>query len=276
MSLIDLPRDFLDRILGRNMNVPPDDPMLRLLERSAAQLDPDPLYRRRLRGDILNRYVAAREGPGTRRSTRRIGALGRAVLYSSIALAVSVTAAGAASQGALPGDVLYPMKRELEEIRLTIAPSWVRGDLLAAALAARLDEVEQLARAGRWEFLPAAVDAAVATEAELKTVANANFGLEMVGMQQRSAVLQLLLSTAPNAARPGLARALQAAQAAVAGGSHGASPPPTKVNPAVVRSPAAPSARATSPGPSPAPRSAKPSRTPASDRPTPSRRGSPR
>jgi len=275
VSLIDLPRAFLDRILGRDMNVPPDDPMLRRLERSAAQLDPDPLYRRRLRGDVLNRYVAAREGLGVRRSTRRSGALGRAVLYSSVALALSVTAAGAASQGALPGDVLYPMKRELEEVRLRIAPSWVRGDLLAAALIARLDEVEQLARADRWALLPAAVDAAVATEAKLQSLANASVGLELVGLQRRSAVLQSLLFTAPDAARPGLARALQAAQAAVGAGSHDASPPPTKSNPAVIP-PTAPSAKAPPPAPSQTPRSAPPSWAPASDRPTPSRRGSPR
>jgi len=273
MSLIDLPRAFLDRIFGRDMNVPPDDPILRRLERSAAQLDPDPLYRRRLRGDVLNRYVAAREGLGLRRPTRRSGALGRAVLFSSVALAVSVTAAGAASQGALPGDVLYPMKRELEEIRLRIAPPWVRGDLLAAALAERLGEVEQLARAGRWELLPAAVDAAVATEAELTSLTDASVGLEMAGLQRRSAALQALLSTAPDLARPGLARALQAARAAVGVGSHRVSPPDPKPNPAVIP-PSAPGPKATPAAPSPAPRSDRPSQAPASDRPTPSRGGS--
>lgn len=273
MSLIDTPRAFLDRIFGRSGNLPADDPILRRLERTAAHLEPDPLYRRRLRGNVLNRYVASREGLVVRRPARRTGALGRAVLYSSVALAVSVTAAGAASHGAVPGDLLYPMKRELEEIRLDIAPPWVREDLMAASLAERLGEVERLARAGRWELVPAAVDEAVATEAELTALGESSAGLQTVRLQRRTAALTQLLSSAPDAARPGLARALQAAKAAVGIANHGAGAPVDgnqpphrqRTNPVVVS--ATPSQE---PTPSAAPSSA-PSLAPRSDRPSSSR-----
>ncbi len=37
-----------------------DEAMVRRLERAVSRLEPDPLFRRRLRGEIVNRYVAAR------------------------------------------------------------------------------------------------------------------------------------------------------------------------------------------------------------------------
>src|SRR5512142_1012045 len=122
MSLLDTPLALLDRILARNAApVQPDDPVARLIERTSARLRPDARYRRRLRSHVVNQYVAVREGlapPVPRR--KEMGAIGRAVLLSSLALAVSVTAVGAASASALPGDSLYPVKRQLEQIRIDI------------------------------------------------------------------------------------------------------------------------------------------------------------
>ncbi|MEO6295416.1 MAG: hypothetical protein ABIP01_01290, partial [Candidatus Limnocylindria bacterium] len=96
-----------------------DAAVRRYLELIRAELEPDPLFRRRLRGEVVNRFVAAREGleqPARRPSA--MGKLGRAVLYSSFALAMSAGGVMAASQQALPGDVLYSLKLRIEALRL--------------------------------------------------------------------------------------------------------------------------------------------------------------
>ena len=149
MSRLPMPLGLVDRALGfgpEPMDL--DDAMLRRLERALARLEPDPLFRRRLRGQVVNLHVAAREGlirqPRPRRS---MGRLGRAVLYGSLMLALSVSAAGAAAQESLPGDLLYGVKLQLEEIRMQVAPPSVRDDLAAMALAERVEELEALAEA---------------------------------------------------------------------------------------------------------------------------------
>src|SRR5437868_14242545 len=53
-------------------------------------------------------------------------------------------------RSALPGDPLYGVKREVEELRMEIAPPSVRPMLAAMALDERLSEVERLASAGNW------------------------------------------------------------------------------------------------------------------------------
>ena len=137
------------------------------------RIKPDPLFQRRLRGQVMNRYVATREGmvaatapPGLPR--RQMGLLGRGVLYASLLTAVSVTAVGAAAQESLPGDPLYGVKIELESIRMYLAPTDMRDDLARMALDERLDEVEALAAAGRWAQLDQAVAAVERAEAALQ------------------------------------------------------------------------------------------------------------
>src|SRR5205085_2568482 len=86
--------------------------------------------------------------------------------FASVGLAISVSAVGAASTSALPGDPLYAVKRQVEELRMEIAPPSVRPALAAMALEERLTEVEQLAAAGDWGRVAqgeAEVDGAVAT-----------------------------------------------------------------------------------------------------------------
>jgi hypothetical protein len=127
-----------------------DAAVRRYIEAIRRQIEPDPLYRRGLRGQVVNRFVAQKRGidlTGTRRPAR-MGALGRACLYASFALAVSVTGVMAASDAAIPGDALYPLKLSIEEMRLDVLPEEFRDELAVYALSERIDELSQLVEAG--------------------------------------------------------------------------------------------------------------------------------
>ncbi len=221
MSLLDTPLELLDRILpGRRFRrVTPDDPVARMVARTSARVRPGSGYRRRLRGHVVNQYVAVREGLAPPPAPRRaMGAIGRSVLYASVALAVSVTAVGAASGSALPGDPLYSVKRQIEELRVEIAPAWVRPTLLAMALDERLSEIEALARAGRWERVDAAVADAEADVARAQVGADPH---QLDILAAHGDILAALLATAPDAARPGLERAIAASDKAADAIRHG-------------------------------------------------------
>ena len=77
-----------------------------------------------------------------------MGRLGRAVLYSSFALAATTTSVLAASQEALPGDLLYPLKRQVERLRVQVLPAHLQDDLAAYALGERIEELGALAERG--------------------------------------------------------------------------------------------------------------------------------
>ena len=102
-------------------HVPPDEAMRRYVELVRRDIDPHPLFRRRLRGTVVNRFVAQREGSAVARRPRasRMGRLGRACLYASVATAISVGGVMAASESALPGGFFYPLKLSVEDMRLT-------------------------------------------------------------------------------------------------------------------------------------------------------------
>lgn len=127
-----------------------DEAVERYLAAIRAEIGPDPLFRRRLRGEVLNRFVAAREGIGAAPQRRSMGALGRAVLYATFTLAVTSTSVLAASQEALPGDLLYPLKRHVEALRVQVLPVHLHDDLAALALAERINELAHLAERGEW------------------------------------------------------------------------------------------------------------------------------
>ncbi|MDQ2673729.1 MAG: DUF5667 domain-containing protein, partial [Chloroflexota bacterium] len=126
-----------------------DEAVERYVAAIREELAPDPLFRRRLRGEVMNRYVAAREGRADATPRRRsMGKLGRAVLYASFTLALSTTSVLAASQIALPGDVLYPLKRHVESLRMEVLPAHLHHDLAAYELAERIDELARLTEKG--------------------------------------------------------------------------------------------------------------------------------
>ena len=204
---------LLDRILERGFEMPLDPILATRIERHMRRIKPDPLFQRRLRGEVVNRYVATREGmvPATRpvRLPRRsLSLLGRGMLYASLLTAVTATAVGAAAQESLPGDLLYGVKLELESIRMELAPAEMRGDLAAMALDERLDEVEALAAAGRWALLDAAVAAVERARLALAALRDSSGGV--AALPEHVDRLAELISTAPDAERRGLMRALAA------------------------------------------------------------------
>ena len=140
-------RVFTRRVGG---GLSPDEAMRLYVEFVGAHRHPDPLFRRRLRGTVVNRFVAEREGSAVPQSRRpsRMGRLGRACLYAAVATAMSVGGVMAAAESALPGGFLYPIKRGIEDTRLRIAPAHLRDDLLTASLAERIDEMSRLVQAG--------------------------------------------------------------------------------------------------------------------------------
>jgi hypothetical protein len=215
---------LLDRVLARGIEMPIDPIIAARLERHMRRIQPDPLFRRRLRGQVLNRYVAAREGlvpvaPARASARREMGILGRGVLYASLLTVMSVTAVGAASQDSLPGDALYGVKLQLESLRMEIAPPGLRDDLAAMALDERLREVEALATAGRWALVDEAAARASEAEDQLAAIlgsvsaASASERSE-AARQQHANRLTEIIETAPLSAKPGLERALDASTSA--------------------------------------------------------------
>ncbi len=209
---------LLDRILERGYEMPIDPIIASRIERHMQRIKPDALFQRRLRGQVVNRYVATREGMvaatrPVRLPRRSLSVLGRGMLYASLLTAVSATAVGAAAQQSLPGDMLYGVKLELESIRMELAPADMRDDLAAMALDERLDEVEALAAAGRWsqvEAAVAAVERAQTTLAALTGPADGGSAAGAVALPEHVDRLAELISTAPDAEKRGLLRALAA------------------------------------------------------------------
>jgi hypothetical protein len=197
--------------------VSPDDPLLRHLSATLGRLEPDPLFRQRLRREALNQFVASREGrlAASSRAGREMGRLGRAVLYASVGLALGTTAVGAAAQNALPGEPLYGVKLRLEEIRIEIAPASIRPQLVSLALNERLTELETLTAHGEWRR---AVQAAEWVDGAATRLAALGLGAAAPGgeaVERHAAVLNRLLSEVPASARPGLEHAIAASGAAI-------------------------------------------------------------
>jgi hypothetical protein len=217
MSLMDTPMALIDRILGRPPLVPPDEPMARMLERLAHELEPDPLYRRRLRGKALNRFVAAREGISVERPRSRAGRttpIGRAVLVASFVLATGAASVTAASQVAMPGDALYGIKLRIEQLRIDVAPDDLKDELIVASLDARLAEIQVLGERGDWSAAGAVADQAVEIAVALEAMSPQTSPATAMALDHHVAVLEAVLADAPAAAVEALQGALDASSSA--------------------------------------------------------------
>ena len=146
-------------LFNRAIGPPPtvsDEAFERYLAGIPRHIKPDPLFRRRLRSDAINRFVAAREGLDSPvragMAGRRMGRVGRACLYASFTLGVSAASVLAASQEALPGDALYGLKQRVEQLRMDIVPDHFRAEIAAYALGERIEEMTRLADGGRMEL----------------------------------------------------------------------------------------------------------------------------
>ncbi len=180
-----------------------DESVERYVAAIRATIQPDPGFRRRLRGHVLNRHVAVREGMVQRRVAREMGRVGRAVLYASFALTLSVTGAMAASQQAIPGDLFYPVKLQIEELRLRALPEELHDELAGNALAERIAELDRLAGSGN-----AAAVRSGAMAVERAYVALVALGGDADGVEQQLAVAAALLDRLDTEARAVLSELL--------------------------------------------------------------------
>lgn len=191
-------------LFNRAIRPPPtlsDEAIERYLAALHAASEPDPLFRRRLRSDAVNQFVAAREGidrpvrAGIAR--RQMGRVGRACLYASFTLGVSAASVLAASQEALPGEALYGLKQRIEQLRWEIVPAHLHGDLAAYALGERLEEMARLAEAG---YLDLAIAMAPTIDREYEravALGQTDDAARTARIQRHLAVLEGLLDRLP-------------------------------------------------------------------------------
>ena len=210
MMLVDAPMALLAQLRRQLPPEPPDESTVARLRAVMAELDPDPLFRRRLRGRLLNNYVAVHEGmrPAPT-SASRTGMVRRAALYAALTVAVGATAVGAASRNALPGDPLYGAKMAIEQLQMELAPAGVKPALQAASAEERLDELAQLAARGDWTHAAASTRQVAAELQGIQAAGGAPTG-EQDQIAHRLAVLTAVFEAAPPAARDGLQRAIVA------------------------------------------------------------------
>ena len=178
----------------------------RALAAIAAQVEPDPLFRRHLRSEVVNGYVAAREGLAITerlapKSRSRTGRLGRACLYASFGLAATAASVLAAAQEALPGDALYGVKLRVEELRFDVMPDHLHADLVAYALGERIEEMDRLAAAGALDEAMGLVPAIEHEFARLEALARASSDADEARIERHLVVLSGLLERLPDAAR---------------------------------------------------------------------------
>ena len=210
MMLVDAPMALLAQLRRQPPPEPPDEATVARLRTAMTELDPDPLFRRRLRGRLLNSYVAVHEGmrPAPP-SVSRTGRIGRAALYAGLTVAIGATAVGAASRNALPGDPLYGAKMAIEQLQMKLAPAGVQRALRAASVEERLDELAQLAARADWPHA-AATTRQVAAELQRIEAAGGAPTADQARIAHRLAVLTAVFEAAPPAARDGLQRAIVA------------------------------------------------------------------
>ncbi|HEX7196209.1 MAG TPA: hypothetical protein VF364_05160 [Candidatus Limnocylindria bacterium] len=207
-------------LFNRAIRPPPslsDAAVERYLAALRDEIDPDPLFRRRLRTDAVNRFVAAREGIG--QPARRwgvggkMGRLGRACLYASFTLGMTGTAVLAAAENALPGEALYPLKQRIEELRYELVPAHLHGDLAGYALGMRIEELARLTDAGRIDLALALAPAIEAEYARLESLGATVGPFRAARIERHLLVLEMLLQQLPDAARERVERAFDNAPA---------------------------------------------------------------
>ena len=176
--------------------------------RLRGELRPDPLFRRRLRSHAINHFVASRERHDVRELSSgrqsRMGRLGRASLFASVALAMSAAAVLGVSQEALPGDPLYGVKLRVEELRFTVAPAELQPMLVAVVVGERLEEMSRLVDAGR---LDDAVAMGPVVKREIERLADSGHGGDGVArVAHQLQVLDELINRLPPQAQAAIRR----------------------------------------------------------------------
>ena len=245
---------------GARSTTPPDDPVLRALERYAgAALDADPGTLARGRDALVARFLQA---PGSRaivdpRADRRASAPRRWVaptpsrlrtrVAAGLAAALLVVAgAGATVAASGPGGPLYTTRVALEALSLPPAGSSAWYSAEAVRLGDRLAEAEHASASDNVTAVEAAVQAyqSILSQTVSGTTASASASIPpglARALDRHEAILERLLDRAPSRARPALEAALGQLQATVGTGSPALSTGPG-------RAPGSSGSSATTPG----------------------------
>ncbi len=192
---------------------------------TAPPVRPRPTFRRRARQRLLTRLPKAPVPAGqSRRPWTRIGFRLRPLAWAMVVTVFILLFAGTgmvyAATGSLPGDALYPVKRWVEDVRVSLASPEAAAQLQLEILRHRDEEMQTLLARGRFEDLPRA-DRAFQQEVQqalglAKRLPRARRDEVFRALLERVVVheqaLRRLLSMVPPQARPGLERALQASQ----------------------------------------------------------------
>ncbi len=182
--------------------------------RSAPAIVPSLDFRMDARQRLLARLPARHPRPATWLTGRMMFLRAMVILLLVIVLATSVVTASAQ---ALPNDVLYPVKRTIEQARLVFAVDNVgSGDLRLAFAAERLKEVERLIDLGRGADATVAIDnfadqmrsVVAIAQAMPDTIERADLIARVAAsVESSSAVLSAAQTRLPESAQDAVARA---------------------------------------------------------------------
>jgi len=168
--------------------------------------------RARVLARLTNRLAATKGAPrlGWRTILRPAYAL--AGLLLALTLTFGATAAYA-SEAALPGDVLYGVKRGLEDVQLILSTTAAGDSALVEHFAdRRLDEIETLTGRGRWDDAERALQAYPEVVDELVALPQADaVDSQAARLAHHLEVLRRVGEKTPAEAQPALLRALERA-----------------------------------------------------------------
>jgi hypothetical protein len=168
--------------------------------------------RERLLARLARRAAHQQPSPRLRWPLRLRPAYALASLLLVLAFAFGTTAAYA-SEAALPGDPLYPVKRGLEEARLALSTTSAGDSQLIMVFAdRRMSEIESLTGLGRWSDVDRALEEYPTVVDELVALSQADDeSSQATRLSRHLEVLTRVQAKVPPAAEPALERALERA-----------------------------------------------------------------
>lgn len=196
--------------------------------KARADFAPRPGFREASRTRLVKRLVPHQPAPAMqpvpRSGHKRLPIFSRKLAMSwaiILALVVSLLGAGTvyASGAALPGDMLYPVKLSVENVRLYIADDAGEVSLATEFLQTRLDEIQALIEADREDDLPLVVEPfsdriatathslVIVSQEDAERAAQLAPSLEQA-LSIHTEVLTALFETVPDQAKPAIERAI--------------------------------------------------------------------
>jgi len=189
------------------------DPLIALAAESRSALAPAPAagaVRARVLARVMNRVAVSQAAPRLGRRTILRPAYALAGLLLVLTLTFGATAAYA-SEAALPGDVLYGVKRGLEDVQLVLSTTAAGDSALVERFAdRRVDEIEALTGRGRWSDAEWALQAYPEVVDEMLAASQVeDLDSQAARLTRHLEVLIRVGANAPSEAQPALLRALE-------------------------------------------------------------------